>query len=107
MVAIDGACGRYRLLGAHALDLVLRKATGLEIGEAPPGITEARFGSRRHLVGFGRFLLPSDGLKGVAERHVQIGGSRRRRPQFATPADRRPLLELNAPAAAAETLKTA
>src|ERR1035438_10016427 len=68
------ACGRRGFLRARVRDLVLRKAIGLEIGEAPPGIAEARSGARRHLVGCGRLLLPSEGLEGVAERHVQIGG---------------------------------
>ena len=73
MVAIDGVRGRRGFLGAHLRDLVLRKAIGLEIGEAPPGIAEARSGGGRHLVGFGRFLLPSDGLEehGRATRAVR------------------------------------
>ena len=89
MVAIDRLCGRCSFLGAHVRDLVLRKAIGLEIGEAPPGIAEARSGGRRHLVGFDCLLPPSDGLKGVAERHVQFGGPRRRGEQLAIQRDRR------------------
>jgi hypothetical protein len=83
MIAVDKVCGRCGFLGEHLRDLVRRKAIGPEISEAPPGIAEARFDGRRHLVGFGRLLLPSNGLKDVAEGPVKIGGARRRGQELA------------------------
>src|SRR5215472_6871513 len=87
MVAVDWVRGRRGFLGAHASDLILRKAMGLKIGEAPVGIAEARSGGRRRLVGLGGLLLPSDALITVAERHVKFGGNRQLSEQLAIQRD--------------------
>ena len=41
------------------------------------------------MIGLGGLLLPSDGLQGVAERHMQFGGLRRLGEQPAIHRDRR------------------
>src|SRR5262249_35648286 len=87
MVAVDGVRGRRGFLGAHASDLVLRKAIGLKIGEAPVSIAKARSGGRRRLVGLGGLLLPSYALMTVAERYMQFGGRRQLGEQLAIQRD--------------------
>src|SRR5271154_6775652 len=89
MAAIDRVRGGPRFLYAHLCYLVLRKAIGLEISQAPPRIAETRPLAPRPLIGLGRLLLLSGSLKGVAERHMQIGGCRRCGQQLAIQRNRR------------------
>src|ERR1700722_15912790 len=49
-----------RLCGAHAFDLIIRETIGLEVGEAPIGISIAWADDSRSPVRLDRFVAPSE-----------------------------------------------
>src|ERR1700722_102161 len=51
MIAVNPRSARRGFCGAHAPDLVVCEAIGLEIGEAPIGVAEVRAGGGRRTVG--------------------------------------------------------
>src|SRR6516225_503606 len=92
MIAINRIKDRRTFFRAHARDLALREAIGLEIGEAPIGVAEARSDSCCLSVGFDGLLLPSDTLQRVSVCDMQHGGPWRSSEQLFIRPDRRAVL---------------
>ena len=63
---------RRRLLGAHARDLLVAEAIGLEVGQAPIGVAEIGPGRRRRAIGLDRLRDPADRLQRMAEPQVHV-----------------------------------
>jgi hypothetical protein len=60
-------------LGFHGRHVGLGEADGLQVGQAPPGLTELRRQRDRAAVGLDRVGLAADGLQSMAVAHPDLG----------------------------------
>ena len=74
VVSVYQAGGRRRFHGAHARDLIFSEAVGLEVGQAPPGLTRVRRGGDGFTIFLNGFRLPTDGSQQVCQPQVQVRG---------------------------------
>src|SRR5437588_9232895 len=76
VVSIRERGRRGCLLQTHLRDLLVRESIGLEVRQAPIGVTEARTRRGGGPVGSDRFGLSAECLERMADRHVQLRGLR-------------------------------
>ena len=82
MLAVDCRGVGRRFRGAQRRQFILREPVGLEVGETPPGIAEARPAGRRAMVGIDGLLTPAESFLRMRDRQVQIRIGRRSREQL-------------------------
>src|SRR5437764_11083380 len=72
VIAVHETRRRGRLLTAHARELLVREAGGLEVGEAPVRVAIPWPHRGGLAVGLDRLRLPAEGFEGVADRQNQV-----------------------------------
>ena len=83
---VDLRIGRG-LRGAHVCDLIVRKAIGLEVGQAPVGVAKAGPNCGRRPIGLDRLLPPTERFQGVRNRQMELGRLRCLDEEFAIELD--------------------